>query len=69
MSWAFHHAHKDDIYDFRGEEITGGELAVDTCRTVDRLTGESAPYNAIFTTNGIASTTGTVMAAALGYQS
>jgi trehalose synthase len=35
----------------------------------DRLTGEAAPYNQIFSTNGIASTTGTVIAAALGYQS
>ena len=34
----------------------------------DRLTGKSAPYNQIFSTNGIASTTGTVIAAALGYK-
>ena len=33
----------------------------------ERLTGEAAPYNAIFTTNGIASTTATIIAAALGY--
>jgi trehalose synthase len=35
----------------------------------ERLTGEAAPYNLIFSTNGIASTTGTVIAAALGYTS
>jgi trehalose synthase len=60
--------HKDDLYVYHGEEITGGELAT-TIRQdlIDRLTGESAPYNLIFTTNGIASTTGTVIAAALGY--
>jgi trehalose synthase len=60
--------HHDDIYAYHGEEITGGILA-ETVRQdlVDRLTGESAPYNQIFTTNGIASTTGTVIAAALGY--
>ena len=60
--------HKDDLYAYHGEEITGGDLA-DTIRQdlCDRLTGESAPYNLIFTTNGIASTTGTVIAAALGY--
>jgi trehalose synthase len=60
--------HRNDLYTYHGEEITGRDLAVtirqDLC---DRLTGESAPYNLIFTTNGIASTTGTVIAAALGY--
>lgn len=61
-------AHKDDIFRFRGAELTGGELAV-TIRNelIERLTGEAAPYNAIFTTNGIASTTATIIAAALGY--
>ena len=61
-------AHRDDLYVYHGDEITGGELAK-TIRQdlIDRLTGESAPYNLIFTTNGIASTTGTVIAAALGY--
>ena len=34
---------------------------------IERLTGEAAPYNAIFTTNGIASTIATIIAAALGY--
>jgi trehalose synthase len=60
--------HHDDLYSYHGEEITGGVLA-ETIRQdlCDRLTGESAPYNQIFSTNGIASTTGTVIAAALGY--
>ena len=60
--------HRDDLYSYHGEEITGGDLA-DTIRAdlCDRLTGEAAPYNQIFSTNGIASTTGTVIAAALGY--
>jgi trehalose synthase len=62
--------HKDDVYTYHGEDITGADLAVtirgDLC---DRLTGEAAPYNQIFSTNGIASTTGTVIAAALGYTS
>jgi trehalose synthase len=62
--------HKDDLYSYHGEEITGSDLAVkirgDLC---DRLTGEAAPYNQIFSTNGIASTTGTVIAASLGYTS
>jgi trehalose synthase len=60
--------HKDDIFRFRGAELTGGELAVRIRRELsERLTGEAAPYNAIFTTNGIASTTATIIAAALGY--
>jgi trehalose synthase len=60
--------HKDDIFRFRGSELTGGQLAV-RIRTelIERLTGEAAPYNAIFTTNGIASTTATIIAAALDY--
>jgi trehalose synthase len=61
-------AHKDDIFRFRGAELTGGELAAHIRNElIERLTGEAAPYNAIFTTNGIASTTATVIAAALGY--
>ena len=60
--------HKDDIFRFRGSELTGGELAVKIRNElIERLTGEAAPYNAIFTTNGIASTTATIIAAAVGY--
>ncbi len=57
--------HADDVYSFRGEETTGGELA-DTVRRdlVEHVAG--APYNLIFTTNGIACTTATVIAATLG---
>jgi trehalose synthase len=60
--------HADDVFNFRGEEITGGQLAV-TIRTdlINRLTGEAGPYNATFTTNGIASTTASIIAASLGY--
>jgi len=61
--------HKDDTFEFRGEEMSGDALAQtvrqDLC---DHLTGEAAPYNRIFTTNGIASTTGSVITAALGYR-
>jgi trehalose synthase len=61
-------AHKDDIFRFRGSELTGGELAIKIrSELIERLIGESAPYNATFTTNGIASTTATIIAAALGY--
>ena len=60
--------HKDDIFSFRRAELTGGELAVKIrSELIERLTGEAAPYNATFTTNGIASTTATIIAATLGY--
>src|SRR5512132_3311756 len=60
--------HKDEIFRFRGSELTGGELAVQIRNElIERLTGEAAPYNAIFTTNGIASTIATIIAATLGY--
>ena len=60
--------HRDDSFRFRGSKVTGGELAVVIRNELlERLTGEAAPYNAVFTTNGIASTTATIVAAALGY--
>jgi trehalose synthase len=61
-------AHRDDVFSFRGADVSGGDLAV-TIRgeLVERLTGPAAPYNRIFTTNGIASTTATIITAALGY--
>jgi trehalose synthase len=60
--------HKDDTFPFRGRHVRGAELAV-TIRgeLIERLTGDAAPYNCIFTTNGIASTTATIIAASLGY--
>jgi trehalose synthase len=61
-------AHKDDIFAFRDAELTGGELAVTIRRELtEHLTGAAAPYNAIFSTNGIASTIPTIIAATLGY--
>jgi trehalose synthase len=60
--------HKDDTFRFRRAELTGGELAVKIrSELIERLTGAAGPYNATFTTNGIASTTATIIAAALGY--
>jgi trehalose synthase len=61
-------AHRDDTFMFRGAELTGGELAVKIRRELtERLTGEAAPYNAVFTTNGIACTIPTIITATLGY--
>jgi trehalose synthase len=59
--------HRDDVYTYRGAEITGGDLAESVRRDLcEQLTGENAPYNLVFTTNGIACTTATVIAATLG---
>jgi trehalose synthase len=59
--------HRDTVFPYRGGEITGGELG-DSVRNELRqhLTGANAPYNLVFTTNGIACTTATVIAATLG---
>jgi trehalose synthase len=60
-------AHLEDVYPYKGRQITGRALAETIRRDLtERLTGQNAPYNQIFTTNGIACTTATVIAAALG---
>jgi trehalose synthase len=59
--------HRDDIYTYKGEEITGETLGETIRRDLtERLTGQNAPYNLTFTTNGIACTTATVITATLG---
>lgn len=59
--------HRDDEFTFRGE-MTKGEQLAETIRRelTEALTGDAAPYNLVFTTNGIASTTASVVTAALG---
>jgi trehalose synthase len=63
----FSTGHKDEPFTFAGEELTGAELG-ERIRTelCERLTGHAAPYNRRFTTNGIACTTASVIAATLG---
>jgi trehalose synthase len=59
--------HADELYDFRGDQVMGRDLAeLIRAEMIERLTGPAAPYNAIFTTNGIASTTASIIAASLG---
>ncbi len=59
--------HRDDIYPYKGEDIRGEDLGDNIRRDLtERFTGETAPYNLVFTTNGIACTTATVIAATLG---
>ncbi|MEO7147482.1 MAG: maltose alpha-D-glucosyltransferase, partial [Terrimesophilobacter sp.] len=60
--------HRADLYSFRGEEITGAALAQAVrADLVNRLTGVNADYNRVFTTNGIACTTASVIAATQGF--
>ena len=63
----FSTAHKDDVFQFGGKEMTGAELA-ETVRVTlrEKLTGAAAPYNLVFTTNGIACNTASVITATLG---
>ncbi len=66
----FETLHARDTFTFHGQQLSGHELAVTVRRDLlDHLTGDAAPYNATFTQNGIASTTATIIAAALGIRS
>jgi trehalose synthase len=59
--------HRDELFELNGQELTGAELAEQVQQTMrERLTGENAPYNAVFTTNGIACTSVSFIMAALG---
>jgi trehalose synthase len=59
--------HKDDVFELDGGALTGAELAQTVQQTLrDGLTGASGPYNLVFTTNGIACTTASVITAVLG---
>ena len=59
--------HRDEVFELGGEELTGAEVAEKVQTTLrERLTGENGPYNAVFTTNGIACTTASFIMAAIG---
>lgn len=59
--------HRDDSYTLGGEEYTGADMAEHIRETMRaKLTGEAAPYNSVFTQNGIACTTTSIIAATLG---
>ena len=67
VHWAT--GHRDDLYQFRGAEVTGAELATAVRQDLtDHLTGDAAPYNRVFTTNGIACTTASIITAVLGFR-
>ena len=64
VHWATRHG--EDLYRFRGEEITGGQLAeVVRAELTESLTG-TADYNRVFTQNGIACTSTSLIAATRG---
>ena len=59
--------HSEDIYTFQGKTWQGRLLRMHVRQTMyERLTGESAPYNQRFVTNGVACTTASIITAALG---
>ncbi len=59
--------HADDDYLLEGQVWRGADLAEHVRQTMrDKLTGPAAPYNSVFTTNGIACTTASMIAASLG---
>ncbi|HEY9266485.1 MAG TPA: maltose alpha-D-glucosyltransferase, partial [Mycobacterium sp.] len=59
--------HRDDIYTYKAADLTGEQIAASVrSDLIQQLTGAGAPYNQVFTTNGIACTTASVVAAALG---
>lgn len=61
--------HRDEIFELNGQELTGAQLAEQVQQTMrERLTGPNAPYNSVFTTNGIACTSVSFIMAALGIQ-
>lgn len=60
--------HRDDVYPFRHAETTGAELAeVIRAELTEKLTG-TADYNRVFTQNGIACTTTSLIAATQGFE-
>ncbi|MGC5170406.1 maltose alpha-D-glucosyltransferase [Microbacterium sp. DT81.1] len=64
VHWATRHG--DDHFTFRGREISGGQLAEEVrADLTESLTG-AADYNRIFTQNGIACTTTSLIAATRG---
>ncbi len=61
--------HKDDMYEFRGEQVRGHDLRLmiqDELRQT--IIGEHAPYNLPYTENGLACTTTSVVTATLRLQ-
>lgn len=59
--------HREDVYRYKGVDVTGEELGeIVRGDLTEALTGGAAPYNRVFTTNGIACTTASLITATLG---
>jgi trehalose synthase len=59
--------HRDDVFTYGGQELTGGELAIRIRGELTAaITGPDRRYNRPFTTNGIACTTASAISAILG---
>jgi len=64
VHWAT--SHHDDVYTFRNREITGAQLAEEVRGDLVESLTEGLDYNKVFTQNGIACTTTSLIAATLG---
>lgn len=63
----FWQRHANDLYRFQGKGWTGADLREEIRRVMyDRLSSTNVPYNLPFVTNGVACTTASMIAAALG---
>ncbi|MFC6360012.1 maltose alpha-D-glucosyltransferase [Luteococcus peritonei] len=63
----FANNHREEVYELDGKTWTGAAMAEHIRQTLrDTITGEAGPYNAVFTQNGIACTTASIIAATLG---
>ena len=65
VHWAT--THRDDVYPFRHGEITGAELARIVRAELTEVLTVRADYNLVFTRNGIACTTASLIAASQGF--
>ena len=61
-------AHAADSYELGGVTLAGADLAENVREELrQKLTGDAGPYNRVFTQNGIACTTASVITATLGF--
>jgi trehalose synthase len=65
VHWAT--THRDDVYPFRHGEVTGSELARIVRAELTEVLTVRADYNLVFTQNGIACTTASLIAASQGF--
>jgi trehalose synthase len=60
--------HKDDVVTYRGDEVTGGALAERIRGDLTQALTGTADYNRVFTQNGIACTSASLIAATRGHE-